>query len=329
MSDAQEKPMRKEPPEDGQPVVAPPSEDTAVPSDQEAVPVPRKRKLGIALDAVLVLLVIGVLGGVSWYVKQELPKSPYEMARAENARLRGQREKLLPAAYQAEERVYLRKRLEELELEIEAQQRSNISTAAGIQEKQRKILAKQHEIRQTDKEYRQVAMSLLPGMQLGTVRTRKGSRVYYQARVTRVSGRTLMLSHAEGMVRLQAADLVAETLPALARYAFGVDDLLHISEMNAEISAQSENEQPSPQSANSAVKKKKGRAQAAGGDNGVAEQSYAFLSPSDYEPPMARPVVDVKLPARVETAPSASSEDTSLIATPMNEVMPVWLKQRH
>lgn len=286
-----------------------------------------KKLWGGVLDAVLVLSVIGVGVGIFWYLNQELPKyrvpSPYELSLAENANLRAERERLQPEAFRAEEQYLLKMRLDERRREIESQNLSNVETTAKIQEKRRQILAKQHEIRRTDKEYRQVALSLLPGMNLGTVRTRKGSRVYYGARVTRVEGKSLLLSHDQGMVRLLASDLVAESLPALARYAFGVDDLLHIAEMNAEIATQPETEQAEPQTIALPPKQKETKTAS---PKKKATPSYAALSPLAYEPPSAKPIVDVQLPPAPKVEPS-SMTDTSLIATPMNEVIPQWLKE--
>lgn len=287
-----------------------------------------KKLWGGVLDVTLVLLVIGVVVGIFWYLNQELPKyrvpSPYELSLAENAKLRAERERLQPEAFRAEEQYLLKMRLEERQREIESQNRNNLETSAKIQEKSRQILAKQHEIRRTDKEYRQVAMSLLPGMNLGTVRTRKGSRVYYGTRVTRVEGKSLLLSHDQGMVRLHASDLVAESLPPLARYAFGVDDLLHIAEMNAEIATQSDAEEAEQQAPAQSAKKKETKASSR---KKKTTSSYADLSPLAYEPPSAKPIVDVQLPPAPK-AETSSMTDTSLIATPMNEVIPLWMKEK-
>lgn len=307
------------------------SADTAASSTIPA----RRRWQNIGLDVFLVLLAAGVAGGSMWYLKHERAKyyvpSPYEVARAENDRLRLERDELQPLAYKAEEQILFQERLEARKRELQEVQRANTAKEAELQEKGRRILAKQHEIRQADKEHRQVAMSLLPGMNLGTVRTKKGSRVYYEARITRVEDRTLVLAHSSGMVRVASSDLVAGSLPPLARYAFGVDDLLHIREMdaaNAASSGDASGIEPTsaaePQNESQRVAARSSRTSRA--QTVRRSASFGRLSLTAYDPPSAKPVVDVQLPAKPAEPARPSMEDTSLIATPMNEVMPFWLK---
>lgn len=310
------------------------STDTAASSSVPARPL----WLNVGLDVFLVLLAAGVAGGSMWYLKHERAKyyvpSPYEVARAENDRLRQERDGLQPLAYKAEEQILFQQKLEARQRELKEVQRANTAKEAELQEKGRRILAKQHEIRQADKEHRQVAMSLLPGMNLGTVRTKKGSRVYYEARITRVEGRTLVLAHSSGMVRIASSDLVAGSLPPLARYAFGVDDLLHIREMDAANAASSGTGDASglePTSAaqpQNAARRVAGKASRTSRPPTVRRSSSSFgrLSLTAYDPPPAKPVVDVQLPSKPAEPARPRMEDTSLIATPMNEVMPFWLK---
>ncbi len=330
------------------------SDDTVKPSGEERKPSPteaavaaprsaarRRRWLNVGLDVGLVLLVVGVAGGSMWYLKSEKARyyvpSPYEVARAENDRLRRERDELQPRAYKAEEQILFQKKLEDRERELKEVLRANTAKEAELQEKGRRILAKQHEIRQVDKEHRQVAMSLLPGMNLGTVRTKKGSRVYYDARITRVEGRTLVLAHASGMVRVSSSDLVAGSLPPLARYAFGVDDLLRINQLNAENQAQFEEDIQADlesKSTSALPPQAEPKRVAAGPVRASRPQTvrrssspFGRLSLTAYDPPSAKPVVDVQLPAQPAETARPRMEDTSLIATPMNEVMPFWLKK--
>lgn len=336
MSDEPNKP----PVEDPKGTLSPETAEASAPSDSAAPSsFARRRWLNIGLDAFLVLLAAGVAGGSMLYLKHERASyyvpSPYEVARAENDRLRRDRDDLQPFAYKAEEQILFQARLEARERELREVLRANTAKEAELQEKGRRILAKQHEIRHADKEHRQVAMSLLPGMNLGTVRTKKGSRVYYDARITRVEGRTLVLAHSSGMVRIASSDLVAGSLPPLARYAFGVDDLLHIREMDAANAASSGTGDASgiePMSA--AEMQAESRRVVAEPSRSSRPQtvrrsapSYGHLSLTAYDPPSAKPVVDVQLPAKPAEPVRPRMEDASLIATPMNEVMPFWLKK--
>lgn len=301
----------------------------------------RSKWQNVGIDAFLVLLVIGVAGFTVWLLKEQKARyyvpTPYEVAREENARLRHLRDELQPQAYKAEEQILFQQKLASRERELEKLRRANTAREAGLKEKERQILAKQHEIRQTDKEHRQVAMSLLPAMRLGTVRTKKGSRVYYDAYITRVEGRTLVLAHNSGMVRIAVSDLVAESLPPLARYAFGVDDLLHIREMDAENAARAAeggdgseaSAEPASPVATPRASSRMASSTATPGKTArrASASAYGYLSATAYDPPSAKPVVNVQLPAQPATPASNRMEDTSLIATPMNEAMPYWLKK--
>lgn len=307
-------------------------------------PARNKRWFNLGMDALLVVLVLGVTGYTVYLLKDQKAKyyvpTSYEVARAENDRLRLLRNELQPRAYKAEEQVLFRQKLISREHELESLRLANTAKEAELKEKGRQILAKQHEIRQVDKEHRQVAMSLLPAMKLGTVRTKKGSRVYYGTYITRVEGRTLVLAHNSGMVRIAVSDLVAENLPPLARYAFGVDDLLHIREMDAENAARAaedgdEASGPSGEgtSAQAEPQPLRTRVAASGAASPrkparrAAPSKYGLLSATAYDPPSAKPVVNVQLPAQPAAPAANPMEDTSLIATPMNEVMPYWLKK--
>lgn len=339
MSEEPSSPASREPATD-QPLQHPEQADATAPeAGGKPTSALRGKWQNIGIDSLLVLLVIGVAGYTVWLLKEKKAEyyvpSPYEVARAENDRLRHLRDELQPQAYKAEEQILFRQKLASRERELEKLQRDHTAKEAELKEKERRILAKQHEIRQADKEHRQVAMSLLPSMRLGTVRTKKGSRVYYEAYITRVEGRTLVLAHNSGMVRIAVSDLVAENLPPLARYAFGVDDLLHIRELDAETAARAAEggdasvdtsalkEQPRTPScavASTAPASRKPMRRATG-------SSYAHLSASAYDPPSAQPVVNVQLPPQPATPASSRMEDTSLIATPMNEAMPYWLEK--
>lgn len=331
------------------PAVRPEQAEAACPEttpSQPTSPARKSRWKSLGVDAVLVALVLGVAGYTVILLKEQKAKyyvpTPYEVARVENDRLRHLRDELQPQAYQAEEQVLYRQKLVSRERELENLRRANIAKEAELKEKERQILARQHEIRQTDKEHRQVAVSLLPAMRLGTVRTKKDSRVYYDAYITRVEGRALVLAHNTGMVRIAVSDLVAENLPPLARYAFGVDDLLHIREMDAENAARAvegneESEGSNGDRSSSLAEPHSGVSSRVAASvtpaalktvRRVTNSGYGRLSATAYDPPSAKPVVNVRLPAQPAAPASSRMEDTSLIATPMNEVMPFWLDKR-
>lgn len=188
---------------------------------------------GFLLDSFLVLALLATLGGGGYYLKQELDKyrvpSIMELTMRENLELCKQREALQAQAYHADEQIHMRKLLSRLERQLGDFSRQIADKEEDITEEHNRVLALQHEIRQADKEARSVARSLLPGMPVGNVTTTSG-RAYRDAVIYRMEGKLITLRSPEGQVRFPLNQLVKESLPTLARYAFDKEDLIDMSD---------------------------------------------------------------------------------------------------
>ena len=188
---------------------------------------------GFLLDSFLVLTLLGTLGGGGYYLKQELDKyrvpSIMELTMRENLELCKQREALQAQAYHADEQIHMRKLLARLERQLGEFSRQIADKEEDITEEHNRVLALQHEIRQADKEARSVARSLLPGMSVGNVTTTSG-KAYRDAVIYRMEGKLITLRSPEGQVRFPLNQLVKESLPTLARYAFDKEDLIDMSD---------------------------------------------------------------------------------------------------
>lgn len=191
---------------------------------------------GFLLDSFLVLALLGTLGGGGYYLKQELDKyrvpSIMEITMRENLELCKQREALQAQAYHADEQIHMRKLLARLERQLGDFSRQIADKEEDITEEHNRVLALQHEIRQADKDARSVARSLLPGMHVGNVTTTSG-KAYRDAVIYRMEGKLITLRSPEGQVRFPLNQLVKESLPTLARYAFDKEDLIDMSDFEA------------------------------------------------------------------------------------------------
>lgn len=260
-------------PEEKAPEQAPPAEGKK----------PRRQHAwsGVALDSLLVLLLVAVLAGGGYYLKQQLDKyrvpTLMEIAMQQNLELCQQREALQDASYHADEQIHMRQLLARLERKHGSLSRSIAEKKEDMEEQHSRILALQHEIRQFDKESRQVALSLLPGMPIGNASTTTG-KSYRNAVIHRMEGKLITLRTPEGQVRFPTSQLVKDTLPTLARYAFGQEDLIDMSdfEVSGEGSAS-----PTP------VRKPTSSRPAA-----PRKAASTARATSDYEPAAGAPVVD-------------------------------------
>lgn len=206
---------------------------SASPEQAKAKPKSRVNWGGLALDSFLVLALLGTLGGGGYYLKQELDKyrvpSIMEITMTENLELCKQREALQAKAYHADEQIHMRKLLARLERQLGDFSRQIADKEEDITEEHNRVLALQHEIRQADKEARSVARSLLPGMPVGNVTTTSG-KAYRDAVIYRMEGKLITLRSPEGQVRFPVNQLVKDSLPILARYAFDKEDLIDMSD---------------------------------------------------------------------------------------------------
>lgn len=200
----------------------------------------RKKKSGgwgaAFFDTLLVMALMGALGGGAWYVHQQLQAyhipSPQEIAQNEYLELCKQHEQLREAAYKADEQLhmtgrlnFLERQLAEIKGRIEAEQR-------GIANEKSRIQALQREIRQEDKTARSIARGMLIGLPIGNVSTTNG-RAYANATIHRMEGGRITLRTQNGQVCFPTSLLVKDNLPDMARYAFGLDDMVDMTDFVA------------------------------------------------------------------------------------------------
>lgn len=254
-----------------------PAEATA--ETPEASETKKGATAGLVLDTLLVLLLAGALGGGCWYLNKELSKyrvpGPMELAAQENIELCKEREALQAPAYHADEQLHMRKRLASLVRKHEELKRNIEDKKRQIETSHQQVLAVQHEIRQEDKTSRSVAKGLLPGMPIGDATTTTG-KLYRNAVIHRLEGKKITLRTPEGQMRFPVNTLVKDRLPDLARYAFGLDDMVDMSDFEATA------DQPAP-------KARKGKlipSKVTPKDEAKAD------TPADYEPAAGAPVVD-------------------------------------
>jgi hypothetical protein len=95
-----------------------------------------------------------------------------------------------------------------------------------------RVFSIQREIIQEDKTSRTVAKNLLIGLPVGNVSTTNG-RAYHNAIIHRLEGGRITLRTPQGQVRFPVAQLVKDNLPDMVRYAFGLDDMVDMSDFEA------------------------------------------------------------------------------------------------
>lgn len=208
--------------------------ESAAPQKQE--PEDRKSEvLRLVTDSMLVLLITAAIGASGYYLKQQYQRfrvpTPMEMVMQENEQLCKKHEALREKAFHADEQVHMRRRLayQERRLGRDSQQIADLE--ASIAEQRSRILAIQHEIRSADKECRSVARSLLVGMPIGNATTTTG-KAYRNAVIYRIDNKNVVLRTPEGQSRFPVRILVKDNLPTLARYAFGLEHLVDMSDFD-------------------------------------------------------------------------------------------------
>lgn len=195
----------------------------------------------ILLDAFLIILLIGVIGCGGYYLKKELDRyrvpSAMEIALEENHQLSLKRESLQADYYHADEQIHMRKTLARLNSQLDGIKHDISLLEGSIEDQKNNILALQHEIRQADTDSRSVARSLLPGMAIGTATTTTGKSIRNAFIYRLVNNKTIDIRSNEGQVRVPIKDLVKDSLPPMARYAFGLDDLVDMSDFGLQAPA--------------------------------------------------------------------------------------------
>lgn len=189
----------------------------------------------VCLDVLLVLILLLILVGGGYYIKMQMDlyrvPTSMEIALQENSRLQNQRDELVEAYYRADEQIIMRKSIDHLNTELQKLNAECAAIEASISEQKDRILASQHEIRTTDKEYRSMALSLLPGMAIGDATTTRGKSLR-NAYIYRLEGKLITLRSPEGQIRIPVRELIKKELPKLARYAFGEIELVDMSDFD-------------------------------------------------------------------------------------------------
>ena len=206
--------------------------------EKEAPEAPRKKggAAAVIFDTLLVIILLAVLGGGGYYIKQQMDlyrvPTPMELALQENTRLQKQHDELTNAFYKADEQIAMRKSLAHLNSELARLQAECSKLEASIDSQKNNILAMQHEIRTADKEHRAIATSLLPGMAIGDAVTNRG-KALSNAYINRLEGKLIVLRSHEGQIRVPIRELIKKDMPKMARYAFGEEDLIDMSDFDA------------------------------------------------------------------------------------------------
>lgn len=208
--------------------------EEATPQKQESED--RESKvLKLAADSTLVLLITAAIGATGYYLKEQYERfrvpTPMEIVMQENEQLCQKHEALREKAFHADEQLHMRRRLAYQERRLGQDSQKIADLEASIAEQRSRVLAIQHEIRSADKECRSVARSLLPGMPIGNATTTTG-KAYRNAVIYRIDNKNIVLRTPEGQSRFPVRQLVKDNLPTLARYAFGLENLVDMSDFD-------------------------------------------------------------------------------------------------
>lgn len=251
-------------------------------TDNDSPPAPEtkdKRKSGgfwgCMMDLFLVALLAGVLGGGGWYLYREMERyrvpSQMELAMEENLALSRTRDGLRDAAFHADEQLHMRQKLASLNEQLSDLNRRIQEKKAAVATERERVAALQTEICNEDRTLRSVARGLLPGMPIGDAASTRG-KIYKNAVIHRLEGNRITLRYPEGQASFPVRELVKDSLPDIARYAFGLDDLVDTSDFE-------------PIAGQPAPKKRKGKLISP--KNHVPPQGV-----KDYEPTSGTPTVD-------------------------------------
>ena len=281
-----------------QPVHSPAARQEAATPAAAAAPAPeQKKKSGWAsafFDTLLVLVLMGALGGGAWYMHQQMQQyhvpTPLELAQAEHLELCKQHELLQNDAYKADEQLHMRQRITHLGIQLDDVKRKIADLKQNIENERGRIFSLQREIRQEDKTSRGVAKSMLIGLPIGNASTTNG-RVYANAIIHRLESGRITLRTPQGQVRFPVSMLVKENLPDMVRYAFGLDDMVDMSDFEAAPGT------PAPR------KRRQGKLI-------TPRKPSAQVTEPDYEPAPGTPVVESSAqPATITVEPGLTPED--------------------
>lgn len=288
-----------------EPVVEQTATPAPKPEAEKAITEEKRGKWAVFFDVLLVALLLVILGFGGYYIKIKMDEyrvpSPMDIALQENARLQRERDAMVDAYYKADEHILMLKSLEHLDNELSKVQDECAGIEQSIAENKDKILALQHEIRTTDSEYRSVALSLLPGMAIGDAVTNRG-KALKDAYIYRLEGNLITLRSHEGQIRIPTRQLIKKDMPRLARYAFGEEDLVDMSDFDANGEAPQKKSSPKKQEA-------------------PKEKTPRVTVRTDYEPASGAPVVDTSAGATI-TAPQTAGGNSQDVWVPTEGELP-------
>lgn len=309
-TDPQKEPQKKEEAPQKEPLKeeVPQKKEAATPENKPEPPAKKTGGWGAAVvDFILVMLLLGLIGGAAWYIHQQTEMyrvpSPLELAQQEQLELCKQHVELQDAAYKADEQLHMRQRITHLELQQEAVQRQLAEHKQGIAAERERVFSIQREIIQEDKTSRSVAKTLLIGLPVGNVSTTNG-RAYHNAIIHRLEGGRITLRTPQGQVRFPVAQLVKDNLPDMVRYAFGLDDMVDMSDFEAAPGS------PAPR------KRSNGKII-------VPRKPSTQVTEPNYEPEAGAPIVEAPTkPATITVEPGLTPEDDGSWQPPQ-EALPI------
>lgn len=221
-----------------EPVTEPARKPDTDPADKAAARSEAKKRWQEGLlDGLLVTLVVAVLAGGGYYLKTQRDQyrvpGIIEQTNEQCIELCKKREEIQDEANHADEQLAMRRKLAALEDKLHQFSEEAATRTATISEQQNRILALQHEIRRADKDARNVARGLLPGLYVGEVTTTRG-KVYTDATISRIEGKRITLRTPYGAASMPISELVKDNLPDIALYALGMVDLVDMRDFTTD-----------------------------------------------------------------------------------------------
>ncbi len=265
----------------------------------EVKPSKKARFGSFCLDFALVAMTASLIGGSAWYLNKQLKTyhipTALELAMEENTKLAQKQQELEEEAFLADRNKRLKllfkqmqDKLTQLDQEV-AKKKGELKSAQG------QILACQHQIRQADRDARNLAINqLLPGMMVGVIRTKNG-QVYNGAIIRGIDGKKITVRHDSGQARFNLNLLETNSLPPIVRYALGVDKLVDTSDFIS-----------SPETKPTEKAAPKEAAKTAQNRGRIVTQSYA-----SYDPKPGVPVVDSARQSKTSNTGNATAPSSA------------------
>lgn len=280
-------------------------------ADVEALPRKKRGMMSSLFDTALVLMVVAVVGAAGYVVYEMRKAYPVETTvdklRAENAKLSAHRETLKEAFLKSQEDARALQEYTDTVDRLLVHPRSLKNIAQRIKDLDVAISLERNALRSLDAEYRQLAQTRMNGLLIDSLTTVDGRRSYNGVIIKKFDGKDLSIAHTEGLARIPLANLPMERLPLIVRYALGSEDPLNIADLDKEAAGSSVSPEDDGSSSRNVRKSADGPSAPS-----VRSEVMAQLTPSAYDPPAAKPTVDVNAPvAMPAAAPSVPQKNGS------------------